>query len=89
MAKGNLNYLVWLFVTVVPIFLIFLFWNLGYIPIGLVVGFGLFEWLYIRPKINIWRLRHLGIKKNFTFWQSLNLMFSHAAILWRFDRLEK
>lgn len=76
------NKIVWLIFSSIPIFIIFLFWNLDYYGILVPLVYGITEWLVIRPYLNLWRLRYVGIKEEFSYWQRLNLMFTHGVYLW-------
>lgn len=76
------DFVVWLSISVLPIFIAFLLWNLGIITIGPLIFYGLVEWLILRPIVNVWRLRKLGLTNRFSYWQKLNLSITHRKYLW-------
>jgi small-conductance mechanosensitive channel len=76
------NYIVWKILGVVPLAVVFLLWQLGGYSIWVFMIYGLIDLLFLRPALNVWRLRKLGVNDKFSFWQLLTLNFTHTKTLW-------
>jgi len=80
------NFTIWKVLGVVPIAIAFSLWQLGGYSIWVFMIYGFIDWLFLRPALNVWRLRKLGVQDKFSFWQRLTLNFTRTKTLWGFGK---